>query len=167
MRLTNTQADYGTRARDPRILWWATYVVIGVWAQEMSGGLDFLTPGLLLCLQYSRWWTAAWLIPLLVLMQEGGGNLAFGVVIVFYAGLIAFFLLARWLLEPENPLFILLFSFILAVWSWIVVRGAVSFQELPVSMRPLWPLIGKQWLAYVLFWVAAMIFFRRRPHGRI
>ncbi len=103
-----------------------------------------------------------------VLVQEGVGNLVFGVVILFYAGMYAFFLLSRWLLEPENPLFILLFSFLLAVWSWIVLSGAVTFQELPAKMYSPWPRIAQQWAAYVIFWGAALLIYRRGGrHGRV
>ncbi len=103
-----------------------------------------------------------------VLVQEGIGNLVFGVVILFYAGLFAFYLLSRWLLEPENPLFILLFSLLLACWSWVVLNGAITFQELPAQMHAPWPWIAKQWLAYMIFWGISLLMYQRRGrHGRV
>jgi hypothetical protein len=152
----------------PALAWWAGYLVVGLWAQELFGGLDFLSPALLVCLQTGLWWTAAWLTVLWVLLQEGVGTFMFGTVILFYAGMFAFFMLTRWLLEPENPLFILLFSLVLASWSWVVLNGAISFQELPSRMHAAWPWIGEQWLAYVVFWGVTLAAYRRwGGHGSV
>lgn len=169
MRLSGPGKGGRRSGHVPIPVWWAGYLVIGLWAQELSGGLDFLSPGLLVCLQSGQWWTAAWMTLLWVLIQEGVGNLVFGVVILFYAGMFAFFMLIRWLLEPENPLFILLFSLVLAVWSWVALSGAVSFQEVGGSgMHDLWPWIVKQWLAYVVFWGVTLVAYRRwGGHGSL
>jgi len=103
-----------------------------------------------------------------VLVQEGGGNLVFGVSILFYAGMLAFFLLSKWLLEPENPLFIILFSLLLACWSWTVLSGAINFQELPPRTYSPWLWIARQWAAYVLFWGGALFIYRRGGrNGRV
>jgi len=168
VRLSSTPYGQRRSGQIPAFLWWAGYLVVAVWAQELSGGLDFLSPGLLLCMQTGQWWTAAWMTVLWVLVQEGIGNLLFGVVILFYAGMFAFFLLTRWLLEPENPLFILFFSLVLALWGWVALNGAVRFQEIPAQVHAPWPWIAKQWLAYVVFWVGALAAFRRwGGHGRV
>ncbi len=154
--------------RIPAPAWWGGYLVVAIWAQEVSGGLDFLAPGLLICMQTGQWWTVAWMAALWTLVQEGVGNLVFGVVVLFYAGMFALFMLTRWLLEPENPLFILFFSLVLAVWGWVVLNGAINFQELAVQMHAPWPWIAKQWLAYVVFWGAVLAAFRRwSGHGRV
>jgi len=145
----------------PAIIWWTDYLILALWGQELSGGLDFLSPGVLVCLQSGQWWTALWMAVAWVLVQEGGGNLVFGVSIVFYAGMLAFYLISRWLLEPENPLFIIFFSLLLACWSWGVVSGAINFQELPPRTHSPLPWIAKQWVAYVFFWGAALFVYRR------
>jgi len=163
-------APYGSRrpGRIPDPVWWAGYLVLALWGQEISGGFDFLTPGLLVCLQTGRWWTVVWMTVLWVLVQEGIGNLAFGVAVLFYAGMFAFFLLTKWLLEPENPLFILFFSLVLSVWAWVVLSGAISFQEIGARMHSPWPWVAKQWLAYVLFWGGMLVAYRRwGGHGRV
>jgi hypothetical protein len=66
-------------------------------------------------------------------------------------------------------LFILLFSLVLAVWSWVALSGAVSFQEVGGSgMHDLWPWIVKQWLAYVVFWGVTLVAYRRwGGHGSL
>jgi len=168
VKLAPVQLDFSRKGRVPLPVWWAGYLVISLWAQELSGGFDFLTPGLLVCMQSGQWWSAAWMALVWVLVQEGVGSLVFGVSILFYAGMFAFFLLSRWLLEPENPLFILFFSLILSIWSWCVLSGAVDFQELSVRMPASLSWISKQWLSYVLYWSAVLIAFRRwGRYGRV
>lgn len=165
-----SSAPYGQRSpgRIPVPVWWAGYLAVALWCQELSGGLDFLSPGVLVCMQTGQWWSVAWMAVLWILVQEGIGNLAFGVAVLFYAGLIAFFMLTRWLLEPENPFFILLFSLVLSVWAWVVLNGAIRFQELGAQMYAPWPWIAKQWLAYVVFWSVMLAAYRRwSGYGRV
>lgn len=161
---------YGQRSpgRIPVPVWWAGYLVVALWCQELSGGHDFLSPGVLICMQTGQWWSVIWMAVLWALVQEGVGNLAFGVAVLFYAGMIAFFMLTRWLLEPENPFFILLFSLVLSIWAWVVLSGAIRFQELGAQMHAPWPWIAGQWLAYVLFWSATLAAYRRwSGYGRV
>ena len=54
----------------PAIIWWTDFLIIALWAQELSGGLDFLTPGVLVCLQSGQWWMALWMAGLWVPVQE-------------------------------------------------------------------------------------------------
>lgn len=157
-----------TKNTIPIFFWWTGYLVIAVWAQELSGGLDFLSPGLLICLQSRHWWSAVWLAVLWVLMQEGVGNLVFGVSILFYAGMFLFFLVSRWILELENPFFVIAFSLFLAIWSWGALNGAGAFQELAAQLPAFAPWVAKQWVAYMVFWAIALLAYRRWvQHGRV
>jgi hypothetical protein len=168
VRLSAAHPSTSRKGQIPAVIWWTDFLIIALWAQELSGGLDFLSPGVLICLQSGQWLTALWMGVLWVLVQEGGGNLVFGVSILFYAGMLIFFLLSKWLLEPENPLFIILFSLLLACWSWVVLSGAISFQELPPRAYSPWAWIARQWAAYMFFWSGALFIYRRGGrNGRI
>lgn len=152
----------------PAALWWAVYVIGGVWAQEMSGGKDFLSPGFLVCLQVRQWWQALGVAVLWIFLHEGAGNLAFGVSLLFYIGLLLLFFASRWLLEPENPLFIVCFSLCLAGWLYVVLAGAVSLQELSVRLPDPWPWIATQWGIYAVTWAFSLFVYRRVVrHGRV
>lgn len=152
----------------PQWIWWAAYSVIAFWAQDMSGGLDFLSPAVLICLQTGQWWAATIFTASWILVQEGVGNLMFGSSIVFFGGMHVLFFLARWLLEPENPLFIIFFSLLLAVWSRLVLVGVVAFQEVHVQLDDPWTVIGRQWLAYGIYWSVMLMLYRRwNFHGRV
>lgn len=143
------------------LLWWISFLVVSIWAQELSGGLDFLAPGLLICLQARQFSTVFWLTILWIFIQEGVGNFEFGVLILFYVGMYLAFFLLRWLLEPENFLFILLFSLVLAIWGWLILFGAISFQELGVVLPSPWKQVPLQWGTYVLYWSIALALFQR------
>lgn len=152
----------------PAVLWWGMFLTVAVWAQEMSGGRDFLSPGVLICLQSRRWWQALGVALLWIFLHEGVGNLAFGTSLLFHAGLFALFFASQWLLEPENPLFILCFSFCLAAWLYAVLAGGVSFQEIPARLPDPWPWILAQGGWYALTWSVSLIGYRRVVrHGRV
>jgi hypothetical protein len=159
--VTTLPVNAFSKQKTPSIVWWSIFLVASIWCQELTGGLDFLSPGLLICLQMSQWGTVLWMTTLWVFIQEGIGNFEFGVIILFYTGMYLAFFLSRWLLEPGNFLFIFLFSLILAIWNWIIVLGAVSFQELHVLLPSPWKQIPLQWLAYVVHWSISLALFRR------
>lgn len=148
--------------------WWAAYIMAAIWAQDMSGGLDFLTPAVLICLQTGQWWAAVLFTLCWTMVQEGVGNLVFGSSVVFFTGMHVLFFLARWLLEPENPFFILFYSLLLAVWLRLVLAGATAFQEIPIELGNPWQWIGAQWAAYAIFWSLALLAYQRwGSHGRV
>lgn len=113
-----------------RAVWWLLFVICGIWLQELIPGADFLAAGVLICLQKERWLPAFWLTLCFILIQEGSGNLAFGSSLLMYAGLAAAFFLGRILLEPLNPVFIILFSLFLGAWHSGVLFVLVGLQSL-------------------------------------
>lgn len=152
----------------PSFFWWGAYMTCAVWAQELSGGHDFLSPGVLVCLQFRRLWQALSVAVLWIFLHEGAGSLAFGTSLLFYAGLFVLFFVSQWLLEPENPLFILTFSLGLAGWLYVVLAGAISFQEIATRLPDPWPWVFRQWSSYVLTWAISLFVYRKvMPHGRV
>jgi len=152
----------------PEFVWWVFFLGCGIWWQQMSGGLDFLTPGILVCIQYRKWWLTGILSIVFIFVQEGVGTLAFGASLLFYAGAYLLFYASHWLLEPENPLFMLSFSACLSCWLYGVVTGVCSFQELSVLLPSVFPAVFTQWLAYMLMWSFSLFVFRRWVHnGRV
>lgn len=133
-------------------IWWAGYFFVAVWAQEYSGGKDFLTPAVLVCLQTRQWWSAGWLAILCIFMHEGVGNLEFGISVLFYAGMLLLYVASHWLLEPKSPLFIFLYAFFLAVWLHGIVLGGIAFQEMNASATFSWTWISVQWACYLVWW---------------
>lgn len=162
------QQRSGTETRISPVLWWIGYFIVAMWAQELSGGFDFFSPGLLVCLQMGQIWPLVWMTFLVTFVQEGMGTLVFGTSFVFYAGMYLAFFLLRWLLEPRNPFFVLLFALFLAAWSWLVLLGGIRFQEIPVHMIDPLVWISRQWLFYVVFWSGTFLIYQRWVrHGHV
>ncbi|WP_462324423.1 hypothetical protein [Desulfoplanes sp.] len=132
-------------------VWWAVYTVLAVWAQEFFGGMDFFSPGLIVFLQAGRFKSCLWVGLVWGILQEGAGSLSFGAVLLFDVGLVGMFFLGKWLLEPENPVFVMVLSAVLVLWQAVVTVGLATLQDLHVS----WPsgsFLALQFLAYVLTW---------------
>ena len=132
-------------------LWWTGYTLCAVWAQEWIAGIDFFSPGVILCLQAGQWRKALWLGIAWGILQEGTGALVFGAMLLFEVGLFCFFFWSKWLLEPENPLFVLLLSVFLVAWHEVIFVGLGSLQGLVVTWNP-FPVLFLQLFAYVLTW---------------
>ena len=132
-------------------IWWAGYTLVAVWAQEWFAGIDFFSPGIILCLQAGQWRKAIWLALFWGILQEGTGSLAFGAILLLDVGLFCFFFVGKWLLEPENPVFVIFLSALLVVWHELIVVNLASLQDLVVTWNP-WSVHGAQFFAYVLTW---------------
>ncbi len=131
--------------------WWAAYTVCSIWAQECFAGIDFFSAGLIVCLQAGQWRRAVWLALFWGLLQEGTGTLAFGAILLFDVGLFCLFFAGKWLLEPENPLFVIVVSALLVVWHEVVVVGLASLQDFMLPWSP-FSVHAVQFAAYVLTW---------------
>ncbi len=133
------------------LIWWVGYTFLALWLQEGFQGVDFLSPGLIVFLQAEQWKGGFWSALVWGIMQEGTGALAFGSVLVFDVGLVVMFVMGKWLLEPENPLFVLVLSIFLVLWRELVVMSLASLQGLVVSWPPL-PFMALQFAAYLITW---------------
>lgn len=115
------------------ILWWLSYVVIGIWLQYLVPGVDFLVPGLIVCLQENRKLQSGVFLAALLLIQEGQGSLAFGSGLLWYGFVVVVHRFVQGLFEEKNLLFILLLSLALGVWRYILVRFMPLLQEMETA----------------------------------
>lgn len=111
-------------------LFWSAFTLAGVWLQRFAPGADLLAPALIVCLQQRRVTATAWLAAAFIVLQEGAGSLAFGSLILWYGGLLAVYLVGRWLFESRNLLFIFIIGLFLGVWRLVLVRMMASLQNL-------------------------------------
>lgn len=119
----------------PNAIWWACFLPLAFVVQVYVPGLDALVIGLIIVLQERRYKDLLWVLPLLVLLQEGMGSREFGGVIAWYMAVIVFFNLGRWLFEVENILFICLLALCLGVSHFIIVYLMAPLQNLPVDIQ--------------------------------
>ena len=118
-------------------VWWVLFLFPAITLQRFFPGVDFLLAGFLLTLQERRYADMLWVLPLLVMLQEGMGTREFGVVLLWYVAVAAVFWLGRWLFDVENFLYAFLFSAALAACHFSVAFLMSPLYAVPVDLRRL------------------------------
>ncbi len=116
-------------------VWWALFIPLAIMIQARFPALDALLIGLILILQERRYKSLLWLLPLLILVQEGIGSRAFGGMVLWYCMIIVLFAVGRWLFEVQNILFVLLISVCLGALHFSLVYLLAPLQDLPVDIH--------------------------------
>ena len=142
------------------VFWWFGFFYVGISLQNTLPGTDVLVVGLLIALHERRVLQLAWLLPVLILIQEGGGTLNFGAAVLWYAAVIALFFIGHWLFEAENMLFIFLLSAFMGLAHLGVVHLMARLQSAPLDKALLLDESILQALFIVLAW-RPMSFTRR------
>lgn len=137
---------------NPRnVLWWALFLPLSLVIQVSLPGLDAMVIGLILILQERGYKNLLWLLPALILVQEGIGSREFGGMVLWYALVVGLFFLGRWLFEVESMLFVLLLSVCLGAGHFLLAHVLAPLQDLTVDVQA----IGYESLAQALFLPAA------------
>ena len=127
----------GQLSKTRNAVWWALFLFPAILLQRFFPGVDFLLAGFLLTLQERRYADMPWVLPLLVILQEGMGTREFGVVLLWYMVVAAVFLLGRWLFDVDNFLYTILFSAALAVCYFAVAFLMSPLYAVPVDAHNL------------------------------
>lgn len=122
-------------SRFRNIAWWLCFIALAIGLQALVPGLDVLAAGLIILLQERDYKNMIWLLPLFLLLQEGMGTRVFGAAIVWYAAVIAFFKLGRWLFEVENFIFVFLLSACLGAAYYAVAWLMAPLQSLTFNVQ--------------------------------
>lgn len=117
------------------ILWWALFFPLSLVLQWLLPGLDALVIGLVLTLQARHYKNLLWLLPVLVIVQEGIGSRDFGAMLLWYAAVIGLFMLGRWLFEVQNFLFIFLLSAFLGSAHFALAHVLAPLQNMTVDIQ--------------------------------
>jgi hypothetical protein len=117
--------------------WWGFFLVTAINLQRLLPGVDFLLTGFLLTLQERRYADLVWVLPMLIILQEGMGTREFGVVLLWYVAVAALFFLGRWLFDVENFLYIFLLSAGLAACYFTVAFLMSPLYAVPVDKHRL------------------------------
>lgn len=121
---------------NPRnVIWWSLFFPVALSIQMLLPGLDALVIGLILVLQERRYKDLLWLLPVLVIIQEGIGSREFGGMVLWYVSVIGLFVLGRWLFEVENFLFVFLLSTCLGAGHFALVYVLAPLQEFHVDIQ--------------------------------
>lgn len=143
----------------PKVAFWVIFTLSGLWLQNFMPGVDFLAPGLILCLQEEKPRITAGLGLVWLLLQEGMGSLAFGSMVLWYGVLVGLFFFGHWLFEAKNFVFMMILGASLGVLhfgimnvmpylqDWRVLPGRVFMES--IFQAVVFPV---EWgLAYVIY----------------
>lgn len=117
------------------ILWWSLFLPVALVIQLLLPGLDALVIALILVLQERSYKDMLWVLPLLVLLQEGMGSREFGGMVLWYALVVGLFLIGRWLFEVENLLFVFLLSACLGASHFGLACLLAPLQDLHIDVE--------------------------------
>jgi hypothetical protein len=144
------------------ILWWASYTILGVWAQKVVPGVDFLAPGIVLSMQEEAGHRTFWLALVWILLLEGMGSLPFGYGVAWYGLLICFYFIGRWLFEARSILFMGLLGVGLGVLHPVLVYSLSALANLTVPVQPTLLEGLAQAVIFPIVWMAADQLFPKR-----
>ncbi len=91
-------------------IWWLLFVIIAIIGQMLFAGLDFLIIGFILLLQEEDLKQCCIIAPFLFFLHESISTFAFGSTMLWYITAFVFLIIARFIFEVENFLFMFLFS---------------------------------------------------------
>jgi hypothetical protein len=146
-----------------RLVWWVLFTLSGLWLQNFVPGVDFLAPGIIICLQEHLFVWGGWLALLWIVLQEGTGNTAFGATLLLYGGLVGSYFVLKCYFESGNIVFVLLLSAILAGWHFIVGSGLASLQDITISRADLLRESLIQFFVFPLIWLIGSLLYKK--HG--
>ncbi|WP_320171919.1 hypothetical protein [Maridesulfovibrio sp.] len=97
------------------VFWWAVFTFAAIWAQKTVPGVDFMAPGVLLCLQLNKRTQLFWLIFFWSLIQDGIGGLPFGYSVAWYLSILALYRGGEMFFDVQSMMFALLCGGMLGV----------------------------------------------------
>ncbi len=91
-------------------MWWLVFMLLAIIGQMIFSGLDFLIIGFIILLQEQDLKQFLIIAPILFFLHEGISTFLFGSTILWYITAFTFLIIARFIFEVENFLFMFLFS---------------------------------------------------------
>ncbi|EPR32776.1 hypothetical protein dsat_0217 [Alkalidesulfovibrio alkalitolerans DSM 16529] len=142
-------------------LFWLCFTIVAIWGQYLLPGTDFLAAGLVVSMQEQDRSRTLWLAVPWILLQEGMGNLAFGMMPLLYGSLALAFYFGRWLFEARNILFICLLGFFSgASQAWLALTMA-GLQGVAPERGAVLATALLQALLFPLLWLTAQKMYAR------
>lgn len=132
--------------------WWVLSLVLCVWVQHIFPGVDCFAPLFILSLQERKYNYTLLLGTIGICIHEGTGVLAFGSSLLWYSGLLFFFLLLCQYLPRKSPLLLLLLSIFSGLWHWIILFTMTHLQEILFDPRELFVNSIHMALLFPLLW---------------
>lgn len=143
------------------LIFWLLFTALGVWAQRIFPGVDIFAPALVVCLQLRRVTQFLWLAPAWVILQEGAGNLPFGNLLLWYGGLVLFFVVGRWLFESRNMVFVFIIGIFMGCWHYLLTQLMANLQTLEILKSQLLVEAIYQAVLFPVVWAVTFNLYKR------
>ncbi len=139
------------------IFWWLAFLFCGIILQLYVPGLDALVVGIILVSLEKDYKTMVWLVPAVVILQEGMGSLSFGFSMFYIASFFLLYRLSQSIALASRLIFYLLVSIgmgaLHSFYSWFFA----TLQNVPYDMNVVvhdgvlqtfyilvaWPILGR------------------------
>lgn len=143
------------------VIFCVLFTIPAVWGQYFFQSVDFLTPGMVVLLQFDYLKLALWAGIMWMMIQEGAGGFAFGAMIIFYLGLLFVYYLGGIFFEVGNKFFVMLLFLFLAVYKSLIVSVMASLQDLNLAGKYSFEGIALQAGIYFLVWLLIFNLFKK------
>ncbi len=134
------------------ILWWILVTIFGIGAEVGIKGIGPFIPALLLCLQLEKIGASIFLAIFWMIIQEGGGNIPFGSVLLWYMGMAFVFFWLKNYLSSNGIIFVILMSVCSALWYFISIYTLTSLEEITIKQDILFHNSLIQLIAFPILW---------------
>ncbi len=125
--------------RTPHFTWrsclfWLGLFAVSIYLQYLIQGVDILCIACIWTMHEERWTRFLWLAPTLILLQEGGGSMIFGTSILWYASMVALFVLGRCIFAVESIVFAILYSLAMGHVHFVLLNAMTGLQNIAVPV---------------------------------
>jgi hypothetical protein len=148
------------------VLWWIVFTAGCVWIHDMIPGIDCFGPALLVLVHQHRYREAVWLTPIWIVINEGAGDLAFGLSVLWFGGLILIFQVLCLYLTSSNLIFLISLSLLAGIWHSSVIQLMSTLQEVAIPVDRILLQGIETALLFPLLWAAMTVAFKRWGKSR-
>ncbi len=135
-------------------IWWFVFILFAIIGQMLFSGLDFLIIGFIILLQEQDLKQFLIISPFLFFLHESISTFSFSSTILWYVATFALLIIARFIFEVENFLFMFLFSSALSFAQVGLLGFMAQLQGIDYHMNYVLDLSVLQALSMPVIWYA-------------
>ncbi len=135
-----------------QILWWTLVTIFGIIIEGCIKGIGPFLPALLLCLQIGNIATTTFLAIFWMTIQEGGGSLPFGTLLLWYLGVTFVFFWMKNYLASSGIIFVVIISICSSLWYLLSIYTITGLEEITINQGLIFHNAIKQLIVFPLLW---------------
>lgn len=118
-------------AKIRNIIWWLTFLCTGIILQVFIPRLDALVIGAIITLEEKDYKTMVWLLPCILILQEGMGTQNFGATVLWLASFFMLYKVLAVISSASTVFFILILSLCLGAVHGLIYWLFATLQGFP------------------------------------